>query len=71
MLMKESMRDMRSTTCGNMYGIMLVMGKTSYNDITRLSMKDMEYYEVKVEDKRKVCIASEVYKIINSNSEID
>ena len=71
MLKKEAMRDVRSTTGANMRGIMLLMGKTSYDDVTRDNVKDMKYYEVKEEDKWKVSIASEVYEVSNGDSEIE
>ena len=50
MLKKEAMRDVRSTTGSNMRGIMLLLGKTSYDDITRDNVKHMKYYEVREED---------------------
>ena len=71
MLKKEAMGDVRSTTGANMRGIMLLMGKTSYDDVTRDNMKDIEYYKVKEEDKWKICIAAEAYKVSNGESEIE
>ena len=71
MLKKEAMRDVRSTTGANMRGIMLLMGKTSYDDVTRDNMKDIEYYKVKEEDKWKICIAAEAYEVSNGESEIE
>ena len=71
MLKKEAMRDVRSTTGGNMRGIMLLMDKTSYGDVTRDNLKDMKYYKVKEEDKWKVSIATQVYEICNGDSEIE
>ena len=71
MLKKEAMRDVRSTTGANMRGIMLLMGKTSYDDVTRDNMKDIEYYKVKEEDKWKICIAAEAYEVSNGGSEIE
>ena len=50
MLKKEAIRDVRSTTGANMRGILLLMGKTSYDDVTRDNLKDMEFYKVKNED---------------------
>ena len=71
MLKKEAMRDVRSTTGSNMRGIMLLMGKASYKDITRDNLKDVQYYEVKEEDKWKIYIAKEVYEISNGDSDIE
>ena len=58
MLKKEILGDVRSTTGGNMRGIMLLMGKSSYADITKDNLKDFQYYRVNEEDKWKICIAS-------------
>ena len=68
---KEAMRDVRTTTGANMRGIMLLMGKASYDDVTRDNLKDMEYYKVKEEDKLKICIVAEAYEVSNSESEIE
>ena len=58
MLKKEALRDVRSITGANMRGIMLLMGETSYSNVTRDKVKDMNYYKVKEEDMWTVCIAS-------------
>ena len=71
MLKREAMRDVRSITGSNMRGIMLLMGKRSYDDVTRDDVKNMTYYEVKEEDKWKVCSASEVYEISHGDSETE
>ena len=70
MLKKEALREVRSMTGPNMRGIMLLIGKTSYSNMTRDKVKDIEYYKVKEEDTWKVCIASEASKFSNGDSEI-
>ena len=71
MLKKVALRDVRSITGGNMRGIMPLMGKTSYSNVTRDKVKDMNYYKVKEEDMWKVCIASEAYEVSNGDYEIE
>ena len=71
MLKKEAMKDVRSTTGNNMRGIMLLMGKASFKDVTRVNLKDLEYYKVNEEDKWKISIATELYEICNGDSEIE
>ena len=71
MLKKEAMRDVRSTTGANLRGIMLLAGESSIMNVTRDSIRKIEYYKVKDEDMWKIHITSEAYKVSQGISEIE
>ena len=71
MLKKEAMRDVRSTTGANLRGIMLLAGESSIMNVTRDSLKNVEFYKVKEEDKWKIHIAAEALEVSQGISEIE
>ena len=71
MLKKEAMRDVRSTTGANLRGNMLLAGESSIVNVTRDSIRNIEYYKVKDEDKWKINIASEAFEVSQGISEIE
>ena len=71
MLKKEAMIDVRSTTGANLRGIMLLAGESSIMNVTRDSIRNIEYYKVKDEDMWKIHIASEAYEVSQGISEIE
>ena len=71
MLKKEAMRDVRSTTGANLRGIMLLADESSIMNVTRDSIRNIEYYKVKDEDKWKINIASEAFEVSQEISEIE
>ena len=71
MLKKEAMKDVRSTTGANFRGIMLLSNEMSIQKVNRESLKKVEYYIVKKEDKWKTDIAADLLNCREGIIEID
>ena len=71
MLKKEAMKDVRSTTGANFRGIMLLSNEMSIQKVNRESLKKVEYYIVKKEDKWKTDIAADLLNCREGITEID
>ena len=71
MLKKEAMQDVISTTEANFRGIMLLSNETSIKKVNRESLKKVEYYTVKEEDKWKISIAADLLNCREGITEID
>ena len=71
MLMETSKSDARSVTGRNFREIMLLVGKTSVESITKADGNNVEYFPIKQNDKWKVELIREVIEAKNKTLDID
>ena len=70
MLKREALKDVGSTTGNNLRRIMLLMGESRINNVTKKNIDKIMYYKVKKEDTWKVKIASEAFDVREGHGEI-
>ena len=68
MLMETSKSDARSVTGRNFREIMLLVGKTSVESITKADGNNVEYFPIKQNDKWKVELIREIIEVKKQNS---
>ena len=70
MLMTEAMADVRSTTGSNFRNIMLLVGKTSLDDVRLEDIDKISYFKMKEEDQWKVATIKEIIEVKSGTLEI-
>ena len=71
MLMETSKKDVRSVTGRNFREIMLLVGKTSVESVTKADGNKVEYFPLKQSDKWRVEFIKEIIEIKNKTFDID
>ena len=71
MLMNIAKKDVRSVTGRNYREIMLLVGKTSVNDVAKSDADKIEYFQMENKDKWKVGIIKEIIDVRSKVAEID
>ena len=71
MLMETSKKDVRSVTGRNFREIMLLVGKTSVESVTKADGNKVEYFPLKQNDKWRVEFIKEIIEIKNKTFDID
>ena len=71
MLMNIAKKDVRSVTGRNYREIMLLVGKTSVNDVAKSDADKIEYFQMENKDKWKVEIIKEIIDVKSTIAEID
>ena len=71
MLLETSRMDARSVTGRNFREIMLLVGKTSVESITKADGNNVEYFPIKQNDKWKVELIREIIEVKNKTLDID
>ena len=70
MLQSDAMCDVRSIKGSNLRNTMLLVGKTSINEVCAQDSKNIQYFEVKPEDMWRVPLAKELVEINSNNLEV-
>ena len=70
MLLSDAMCDVRSIKGSNLRNTMLLVGKTSINEVCAQDSKNIQYFEVKPEDKWRIPLAKELVEINSNNLEV-
>ena len=71
MLMETSKKDVRSITGKNFRNIMLLVGKTSVDEVEKIDAENIEYHPIKSEDLWKVDVIREILEVKSRKLEID
>ena len=71
MLMETSKKDVRSITGKNFRNIMLLVGKTSVDEVEKTDAENIEYHPIKSEDLWKVDVIREILEVKCRKLEID
>ena len=71
MLMNTAKQDVRSVTGKNYREIMLLVGKTSVNDVTRKDADKIDYFQMDVKDLWKVDFIKEIINVKSKKANID
>ena len=69
--MNIAKKDVRSVTGRNYREIMLLVGKTSVNDVAKSDADKIEYFQMENKDKWKVGIIKEIIDVRSKVAEID
>ena len=70
MLMSEAMKDVRSTTGSNYHNIMLLMGKTSIDDVKLSDVDSLTYFKLDEQDVWKISTIREIIETKAGQMEI-
>ena len=71
MLIETAKRDMRSVTGRNYREIILLLGKTSLEDVNRRDCENVEYFKISEADSWRVGIIEELINLKNETLDID
>ena len=71
MLMNTAKEDVRSVTGKNYREIMLLTGKTSVNDVTKMDADKIEYFSMERKDWWKVDVIKEIIDVKSKIANID
>ena len=71
MLMETSKKDARSITGKNFRNIMLLVGKTSVDEVEKTDAENIKYHPIKSEDLWKVDAIQEIIEVKSRRLEID
>ena len=71
MLMETAKTDVRSVTGRNFREIMLLVGKTSVESVTKVDGNKVEYVPLKQNDKWRIEFIKEIIEVKNKTFDID
>ena len=70
MLMKEAMNDVRYVTGSNLRNIMLLVGKTSIDDVKVEDVDSLEYFKMRDDELWKIPQIQEIINVKVGNLEV-
>ena len=71
MLVETSKQDVRSVTGRNLREIMILLGKTSVNDVNKKDVEEIEYFPIDPAEKWKVNAIKEIIDVKNGVADIE
>ena len=71
MLMETAKQDVRSITGNNYRNIMLLVGKSSVDDVKKVDVEKIEYFPVKETDSWKVDAIREIIEVKNKVLDVE
>ena len=70
-LMNTAKEDVRSVTGRNFREIMLLVGKTSVNDVIKKDVEKVEYFKMDKKDEWKVKMIKEIIDVKSKKANVD